>query len=143
MLSILNSLAEYFHRINKILPTPNIREAPKQKPIYVVYDGKQPDLYITFEEVISQKIEANMTQVEMSWKKYNKIDEVLTKVRSILGANYYIKPTIKEYTQNFKLAKTKGIQQRASLISIAQEGPSRPTYKQTLQKGIDPLDMNL
>jgi hypothetical protein len=40
MLSILNSLAEYFHHINKILPILNIPEALKQKPVYVVYDGK-------------------------------------------------------------------------------------------------------
>ena len=140
MLSILNSIAEYFHHINKILPTPNIPEAPKHRPIYVVYDGKQPGLYITFEEIVSQKMEANLIQVGMSWKKYNEIDEALSKARAILGVNYYIEPAAKEYFQNFKLAKTKGIQQRSSLMNTAQEGPSKPTYKQTLQKEIDPLD---
>jgi hypothetical protein len=55
MLSILNSLAKYFHHINKILPTPNLTKAPKHKPIYVVYDEKQSGLYKTFEEIISQK----------------------------------------------------------------------------------------
>ena len=59
MLSILNSLAEYFHHFNKILPIPNIPEAPKQRPIYVIYDGKQSGLY--FKEIISQKMEANLT----------------------------------------------------------------------------------
>jgi hypothetical protein len=64
----------------------------------------------------------------------------LTKARSILGINCYIEPATKEYIQNFKLAKIKGIQQRTSIINTAQEGLSRPTYKQNLQKGIDPLD---
>jgi hypothetical protein len=81
-----------------------------------------------------------MSQVGMSWKKYNEIDEALTKARSILGVNYYKESAAKEYIQNFKLAKIKGIQQRTSIINTAQEGLSRPTYKQNLQKGIDPLD---
>jgi hypothetical protein len=55
-----------------------------------------------------------MTQVGMSWKKYNEIDEALTKARSILGVNYYIEPTAKKYIQNFKLVKTKGIRQITS-----------------------------
>jgi hypothetical protein len=64
----------------------------------------------------------------------------LTKARSILGINCYIEPATKEYIQNFKLAKTKRIQQRTFIINTGQEDPSGPTYKQTLQKGIDPLD---
>jgi hypothetical protein len=70
-------------------------------------------------------MEANLTQVGMAWKKYTKIDEVLTKARSILGVNYYIELAAKEYIKNFKLEKIKGIQQRASLINTAQEVPSR------------------
>jgi len=76
----------------------------------------------------------------MSSNKYNEIDEALTQATSILGVNYCIEPAANEYIQNFKLAQTKGIQQRTSLINTAQEGPSRPTYKQTLQKIIDPQD---
>jgi len=88
--SILNSLAEYFHHINKILTTPNISEAPKQRPIYVVYDGKQPGLHITFDEIISQKNGSQSNQVGMSWKKYSKIDKTQNKARPILEVNYYI-----------------------------------------------------
>ena len=57
MLAILNSLVEYFHMINgKIQPKESSSNIEK-KPIYVIYRGKTPGIYISFEEVIAQQIE--------------------------------------------------------------------------------------
>ena len=46
MLSILNSLAEYFNKINTMLPVSEEFEVPEQRPIYVLYEGKNPGIYI-------------------------------------------------------------------------------------------------
>ena len=69
MLSILNSLAEYFHLINSMLPISNAIELIQQIPIYVEFEGPKPGIYVTFEEIISQKMEAKVEGVGMSWKK--------------------------------------------------------------------------
>ena len=69
MLSILNSLAEYFHLINSMLPISNATESVQQRPIYVEFEGPKPGIYVTFEEIISQKMEAKVEGVGMSWKK--------------------------------------------------------------------------
>ena len=107
MLSILNSLAEYFHLINCMLPISNDIESVQQRPIYVEFEGPKPGIYVTFEEIISQKMEAKVEGVGMSWKKYTEIDEALNKARAMLGVNYYIDSIAKEYIQKFKMAKTK------------------------------------
>ena len=69
MLSILNSLAEYFHPINSMLPISNATESVQQRLIYVEFEGPKPGIYVTFEEIISQKMEAKVEGVGMSWKK--------------------------------------------------------------------------
>ncbi|KAB8086678.1 hypothetical protein EE612_010126, partial [Oryza sativa] len=106
MLSMLNSLAEYFHLINDIMPTSENNEVIQQKPIYVVFDGKLPGVYISFEEIVAQKIDAKLMG-GLSWKKYIDIDEALTQARKILGINYYLEPAAKEYIQKCKKAKGK------------------------------------
>jgi hypothetical protein len=57
MLAILNSLAEYFHMINRKIqpkePSGNI----EKKPIYVIYRGKIQGIYVTFESIIAQQVE--------------------------------------------------------------------------------------
>ena len=108
MLSILNSLAEYFHLINSMLPISNATESVQQRPIYVEFEGPKPGIYVTFEEIISQKMEAKVEGVGMSWKKYTEIDEALNKARAMFGVNYYIEPIAKEYIRKFKMAKNKG-----------------------------------
>ena len=67
MLAILNCLAEYFHMVNgKIQPKdPSINI--EKKPIYVIYRGKTPGIYVTFEEVIAQQIEREKDG-GISWK---------------------------------------------------------------------------
>jgi len=140
MLSILNSLAEYFHLINSILPISNATESVQQRPIYVEFEGPKSGLYVTFEEIISQKMEAKVEGVGMSWKKYTEIDEALNKARAMLGVNYYIEPIAKEYIQKFKMAKNKGIMQQNTPINTKEEGSNKPSYKKSSQKEIDPLD---
>jgi hypothetical protein len=102
MLSILNSLAEYFHMTNEALPmNDDDHDSIKPKPIYVIFECNKTGVYISYEEVIGQKIGANYTG-GTSWKKYLNIDEALAQVRRILGVNYYMEPAAKEYIQNGK-----------------------------------------
>jgi hypothetical protein len=61
MLSILNSLAGYFHITNEALPKYDNRESKEQKPIYVIFEGSKLGVYISIEEIIGQKIGAKYT----------------------------------------------------------------------------------
>jgi hypothetical protein len=56
MLSILNNLAEYFHMTNETLPKYDDHDSIEQKPIYVIFEGSKPGVYILFEEIIGQKV---------------------------------------------------------------------------------------
>jgi hypothetical protein len=76
MLSILNSLAEYFHMMNKALPKYDDHDSIEQKSIYVIFEGSKSGVYITFEEIIGQKVGAKYTG-GISWKKYINIDEAM------------------------------------------------------------------
>jgi len=67
-----------------------------KKPIYVIYRGKTPGIYISFEEVIAQQIEKEKNG-GVSWKKYLDIDQALSYARTILGVNYYLEPAAKDY----------------------------------------------
>ncbi|KAG2633676.1 hypothetical protein PVAP13_2NG242803, partial [Panicum virgatum] len=140
MLSILNSLAKYFHLINSMLPISNDTESVQQRPIYVEFEGPKPGIYVTYEEIIAQKMEAKVDEVGMSWKKYTEIDEALNKARAMLGINYYIEPIAKEYIQKSKMAKNKGIMQQNTPINTRGEGSNKPSYKKSSQKEIDSLD---
>ena len=100
MLAILNSLAEYFHMINGKIQPKEPSSNIEKKAIYVIYRGKTPGIYISFEEVIAQQIEKEKDR-GVSWKKYLDIDQALSYVRSILGVNYFLEPAAKDYIQKY------------------------------------------
>jgi hypothetical protein len=52
MLSILNSLAEYFHMTNEALHKYDGHDSIEQKHIYVIFEGSKSGVYISFEEII-------------------------------------------------------------------------------------------
>jgi hypothetical protein len=56
MLSILNSLTEYFHMMNEALPKYDGHDSIEQTPIYVIFEGSKPGAYMSFEEIIGQKV---------------------------------------------------------------------------------------
>lgn len=140
LLSILNSLAEYFNLINSKLPISDDIESVPQKPIYVIYEGPKPGLYVTFEEIISQKMDAKAEGVGITWKKYTEIDDALNMARSMLGVNYYIEPIAKDYIQKAKMAKNKSTMKQNTPINITEEGSSRTPYKKNSQSEFDPLN---
>lgn len=148
MLSILNSLAEYFNMMNKkgsISANIDIQEI---KPLYVLFDGTNPGIYMTFEEIIKEKMAARKKKEDITWKKYIDINEALKQARSIIGENYYIEPKAKEYIQ-----KCKGIDKNIPASSTQkgeasnskrikeEDSPKYQTYKDCLVKGVDPLDI--
>jgi hypothetical protein len=148
MLSILNSLAEYFNMMNKkgsISANIDIQEI---KPLYVLFDGTNPGIYMTFEEIIKEKMVARKKKEDITWKKYIDINEALKQARSIIGENYYIEPKAKEYIQ-----KCKGIDKNIPASSTQkgeasnskrikeEDSPKYQTYKDCLVKGVDPLDI--
>ena len=142
LLSNLNSLAEYFNMMNGILPQSENIGVPELKPLYVLYDGKTPGIYLSFEKILAEKIEAKYTG-GASWKKYTSIDEALNHARKMLGVNYYIEPIAKEYIQQHKLAQNRNAPKYTPPTKAKEEGQSsgkKPTYKECLIKGVDPLD---
>ena len=141
ILSILNSLAEYFNMMNVIMPGSEVCETPEQRPLYVLFDGKAPGIYITFEKIIAEKVEARLSG-GISWKKYISIDEALSQARKILGVNYYIEPEAKEYIQKHKRSTVKINPTRITNIKVREEvgSSSKKSYKECLLKGVDPLD---
>jgi len=88
-----------------------------------------------------QILDAEMKGGSLTWKKFTNIDEALSKTRMALGVNYYIEPAAKEYIQNFKKAHVKKNPVAPAVSKIKEEGTSKkPTYKECLVKGVDPLD---
>jgi hypothetical protein len=61
MLSILNSLAEYFYMTNEALPKYDGHDSIEQKLIYVIFEGSKSRVYISFEEIIRQKVGTKYT----------------------------------------------------------------------------------
>jgi hypothetical protein len=94
MLSILNSLAEYFHMVNETLPKYDDYDSIERKPIYVIFEVSKSGVYISFEEIIGQKVGTKYTS-GISWKKYINIHEALTHAQRILGVKYYMEPATK------------------------------------------------
>ena len=132
MLAILNSLAEYFHMINGKIQPKDLSSNIEKKPIYVIYRGKTPGIYVTFEEVIAQQIEREKDG-GISWKKYLDIDQALSYARNILGINYFLEPAAKEYIQKYR--KANEVKTNLPGINIREDGPSRiPTYKDGVKK---------
>jgi hypothetical protein len=53
MLSILNSLAGYFHIANEALPIfDDNHNSVEQNPIYVIFECSKTGIYISYEEII-------------------------------------------------------------------------------------------
>uniref|UniRef100_A0A0A9BPY7 Uncharacterized protein n=1 Tax=Arundo donax TaxID=35708 RepID=A0A0A9BPY7_ARUDO len=142
MLSILNSLAEYFHMINGLLLTSENPEVIEQRTLYIIFNGKTPGLYIPFEELVMQKQEIKLRGGSLSFKKYISIDETLTQARKRIGVNYYIEPAAKDYIQKYKRITNKKTAAALSSINIKieEESSKKPIYKECLVKGVDPLD---
>jgi hypothetical protein len=140
MLSILNSLAEYFYMTNEALPKYDDHDSIEQKPVYVIFEGSKLGVYILFEEIIWQKVRTKYTG-GISWKKYINIDEALAQVQRILGVNYYMERAAKEYIQKYGISKNKKVSASSSILDIKKEEVlNKPTYKECLMKGVDPLD---
>jgi hypothetical protein len=117
MLSILNSLAEYFHLTNEALPIYDVdHDSVEQKHIYVIFERGKIRVYILYEEVIGQKIWAKYTG-GIYWKKYLNIDEARAQTWKILRVNYYIEPAAKEYIQKFRVDKNKKVSTSSSLLN--------------------------
>jgi hypothetical protein len=120
MLSILNSLAKYFHMTNEALPKYDDHDSIEQKPIYVIFKDSKPGIYITFEEIIGQKVGIKYTG-SISWKKYINIDEALAHARRILWINYYMELAAKEYIQKFRMSKNKKVSTSLSNLDIKKK----------------------
>jgi hypothetical protein len=55
---MLNSLSEYFHMTNEALPKYDDHDSIEQKSIYVIFESSKPGVYISFEEIVGQKVGA-------------------------------------------------------------------------------------
>lgn len=131
MLAILNSLAEYFHMINGKIQSKELFVNIEKKPLYVIYRGRMPGVYITYESVITQQIEREKDG-GISWKRYVDIDQALLYARNILGINYFIEPAAKEYIQKYK--KANEMKMNLLRANIQEDGPSKiPTYKDVVK----------
>jgi hypothetical protein len=115
MLSILNSLAEYFYMTNEALPKYDGHDSIEQKLIYAIFEGSKSRVYISFEEIIRQKVGTKYTW-GISWKKYINIDEALAQAQRILGVNYYIEPAAKECIQKYRMFKNKKVSASSSIL---------------------------
>jgi hypothetical protein len=51
-----------------------------------------------------------------------------------------MKPATKEYILKFRISKNKKVSASSSLLNIKKESMNKPTYKECLMKGVDPLD---
>ena len=132
MLAILNSLAEYFHMINGKIQPKESPEYIEKRPLYVIYRGKTPGIYVSFEALVAQQIERE-NDGGVSWKKYLDIDEALSYARSMLGINYFIEPAAKEYIQKYK--KANDMKKNMPGTNMQEAGSSKvPTYKDAVKK---------
>jgi hypothetical protein len=150
MLSILNSLAEYFNMMNKKLPKSGNIEQQEIKPLYVLFDGKKPGIYITFEEILQEKLDARKKNEDLTWRKYFDVNEAIFRAKTMIGENYYTEPKAQEYIQkSIRINKgntpppsphnTNGESSNSKKVK-KEESPITQTYKACLLKGVDPLD---
>ncbi|KAJ1265340.1 hypothetical protein BS78_08G069200 [Paspalum vaginatum] len=136
MLSILNSLTKYFHMMNSKMPMTEDREYIERRPLYVIFEGKMPGIYISFEEVVAQKKDGKLDR-GISWKKYTEIDEASDK--QILGTNYFMEPVAKEYIQKFRIAQGIIIPETSSELK-EDRMTKKGIYNECPNKGTDPMD---
>uniref|UniRef100_A0A453PJJ9 Uncharacterized protein n=1 Tax=Aegilops tauschii subsp. strangulata TaxID=200361 RepID=A0A453PJJ9_AEGTS len=52
------SLAEYFNQMNRHLPKPEKVEIQKGEILYILFDGNEPGIYLTWEDIMIEKIDA-------------------------------------------------------------------------------------
>lgn len=139
-LSILNCLSEYFNHINTFIYTQDKVQMEPHKILYVLYQGKVPGIYLSFEEIIAQKMEEKH-QGDTLWMKHTSIDKALASARKLIGFNYYIEPAAKEYMQKYNKTIPDQAPPDTKKAKVKEEpSSSQTTYKQVLEKGIDPLD---
>jgi predicted secreted acid phosphatase len=141
MLSILNIIAEYFHMMNEALPKYDDHDSIEQKHIYVIFKDSKPGVYTSFEE-IRHNVGAKYTG-GISRKKYINIDESLTQAQRILKVNYHMKHSEVQNVQKkeVQMSKNKKLTSSLSILDIKKEVVlNKPTYKECLMKGFDPLD---
>ncbi|XBH80057.1 hypothetical protein VPH35_105882 [Triticum aestivum] len=143
-LSILSSLAEYFNELNKNVPKPAKVEIPKGETLYLIFDGNKPGIYLEWENIMIEKLDAKRNGQDLTFKRYYSIDEALLWARKVLGPDYYIDPKAKNYIQMKRgipasPTPTKGEASSSNNIK-KQESPKYKTYQECLLKGLDPLD---
>ena len=65
-------------------------------------------------------------------EKYLDIDQALSYARSILGVNYFIEPTTKDYIKKYR--KAKDVKINLPGVNIREDEPSRvSTYKDVVK----------
>ena len=81
MLSILNSLAEYFNMLNKGKMmnkgqtfAENMKY-PEHKTLYVLFKGKKSGIYTSYEEISIENLIAKKNGDNISWKGYACVEE--------------------------------------------------------------------
>jgi hypothetical protein len=58
-----------------------------------------------------------------------------------MGVNYYMEPAAKEYIHKYRMLINKKVSASSSILDIEKEEVlNKPTYKECLMKGVDPLD---
>ena len=156
MLSILNSLAEYFNMLNKGKmmnkgqTSAENMEYPEHKTLYVLFEGKKSGIYTSYEEISIEKLIAKKNGESINWKSYACVDEALKYAEAVIGPKYYIQPSAEEYIHKVHrinnanpatavLAKLK-IDESSSEYEKDNISPKYKTYKECLVKGVDPLD---
>ncbi|KAM3193886.1 hypothetical protein ACQJBY_070498 [Aegilops geniculata] len=143
-LSILNSLAEYFNELNKNLPKPEKIEIPKGETLYLIFDGNKPGVYLEWENIVIEKIDAKRKGQDLTFKRYYNIDDALFWARKVFGPDYYINPKAKDYIQMKRGVPASPIPTKGEASSSKnikkEESPKYKTYQECLLKRLDPLD---
>uniref|UniRef100_A0A453GU58 Reverse transcriptase RNase H-like domain-containing protein n=1 Tax=Aegilops tauschii subsp. strangulata TaxID=200361 RepID=A0A453GU58_AEGTS len=85
LLSILNSLAEYFNELNRKLPKREKIEIPKGETLYIIFDGNKPGIYLEWENIMIEKLDAKRKGEDLTFKRYYSINDALFWARKVLG----------------------------------------------------------
>jgi hypothetical protein len=156
MLSNLNRFVEYFNMLNKgkvmnkgQTSAVNM-EYPEHKTLYVLFKGKIPGMYTSYEEISIENLKAKKNGDNISWKGYACVEEAQKYAKAIIGPKYYIQPSAKEYIQKVNrinnanpataVLRNLKIEESSSKYEKEEISPKYKTYKECLVKGVDPLD---
>jgi len=149
MLSNLNSLAEYFHMFNTLNKNnPKPPKIEKEKSLYILFNGNKPGIYMHWEDIQIEKFAAESQGKDLSWRKYDNINDALKWAKKVIGEKYYIDPEAREYIE-----KLRGIDKNIPATPVSSKGeasssktpikegsPKYQSYQECLLKGVDPLD---